>query len=77
MLTVMFCHCMLFTNLCIFMTNGPPGARYNQPQSGCFDETTFRLVFQNDATKVAPPRKKESFDCGDNLSSHLSDAIYN
>ena len=44
------------------MTNGPPGARYNQPQSGCFDETTFRLVFQNDATKFVPPRKKESFD---------------
>ena len=66
MLKVMFCHHMLFTNLCIFMTSGLKVGllvpdKINPKLVGLMKPHS-QMVFQNNATKVVPPRRKEIFD---------------
>ena len=58
-----------------WVEGGSPGARYNRSQSGWFDETTFTDWF----FKMILPKLRclegRNVLIGDNLSSHLSDAV--
>ena len=56
----------VFTNLCIFMTSGLKVGlllpdKINPKLVGLIKPHS-QMVFQNDTTKVAPPRRKECFD---------------
>ena len=58
-----------------WVEGGPPGARYNRPQSGCFHETTFTdWFFKMMLLKLCHLEGRKVL-IGDNLSSHLSDAV--
>ena len=55
--------------------NGPKGARYNRTKSGWFDEATFEDWFFNMLLPHAQQQEGKKVLLGDNLSSHLSEAV--
>ena len=58
-----------------WVEGGSPGARYNRSQSGWFDETTFTDWFFKMILPKLRRLEGRKVLIGDNLSSHLSDAV--
>ena len=60
-----------------WVQGGPPGARYNRSKSGWFDENSFNDWFFKMMLPKLRRQEGRKVLIGDNLSSHLSEAVIN